>query len=119
MADQSQRLQRFAEAHVVGENAAEAVLPEEHQPVEPVPLVGAKLDPHPRRRLQASHLAGRQQAADLLAPHRRLMVDNAEPGQFFPQSGLISADPQLAHRRFLQRPGLLDQPAQRLQLGLV
>ena len=62
---------------------------------------------------------GRQQALDLLAPRRRLMSDHAQRGQLVPEPGLVPADPQLAGRRVLQRPGLLDQPGERPQLGLV
>ena len=46
-AEQDDRLQRLAEAHVVGEAGAEAVLVEEGQPVPALPLIGAQRRPQP------------------------------------------------------------------------
>ncbi len=43
MADQRQRLHGLAESHVVGEDPAESVGPQENQPVEALLLVGPKL----------------------------------------------------------------------------
>ena len=43
LADERQGLERLAQAHVVGEDAAELVLPQEGQPAEAVPLVGPQL----------------------------------------------------------------------------
>ena len=50
VADQRQRLQRLAKAHVVGEDAAELVLPQERQPLEAVELIRAQLRGQRRRR---------------------------------------------------------------------
>ena len=47
------------------------------------------------------------------------MSDHSQRGQLVPEPGLVPADPQLAGRRVLQRTGLLDQPGERPQLGLV
>ena len=120
MADQGEALQRFAESHVVGEDPAQPVLPQERQPAEPVLLVRPQPGPQPGRcRGPGSRPSAEQQALDLLAPRRRLMSDHAQRGQLVPEPGLVPADPQLAGRRVLQRPGLLDQPGERPQLGLV
>jgi hypothetical protein len=48
--DERQHLDRLAETHVVREDAAEPVLPEEREPVEAGALVGAQLRKEPRRR---------------------------------------------------------------------
>ena len=42
MGDEGQGLQGFAEAHIVGEDSAELVAPEKHQPVKTSLLVGPK-----------------------------------------------------------------------------
>ena len=58
-----QRLQRFAQAHVVGQNAAQAVLAQELQPVQALLLVG------PQAGLQGSrhaHLGQLLLAGELL-----------------------------------------------------
>jgi len=49
----------------------------------------------------------------------RLRVDHAEPGQLLPQARLEAAEPQRTRWRVLQRAGLLDERAQRLELRLV
>ena len=119
VADQGEGLQRLTEPHVVGEDSAQPVLPEERQPAEPVLLVRAQPGLQPGRGLGAADSAGRQQALDLLPPRRRLMSDHSQRGQLIPEPGLIPADPQRAARRILQRAGLLDQPGERTQLRLV
>ena len=115
VADQRQRLQRLAEAHVVGEDAAEPVLPQERQPAEPVALVGPQLGAQTRGRAASARAPSSATAArDLLAATRAAwLVHDAERGQLLPQPRLVAADPQRGRRRVLQRPGLLDQLAQR------
>ena len=94
----ARRLQRLAQPHVVGEDAAQPVLPQEGQPAEPVRLVG----PQPGRQRRGRRLrldgAERQQAADLALPRLRLGRDHAERGELVPQPGLEPADPQRAVR---------------------
>ena len=75
--DQGEALQRLAQAHVVGEDSAQPVLPEKGQPAEPVLLVRAQPGPQPGRRLGSVRTAGRQQPLDLLLPYRRLMSDHS------------------------------------------
>ncbi len=118
-ADERQGLQRLAEAHVVGEDTAELVLPQERQPTEPVELVRAQQCPQRRGRLRALDGAERQQSLDLLLPRARLAADHSQLGQLGPQPRLEPADLELTGRRVLQRPCLLDQPGKRLQLGLL
>ncbi len=119
VADQRQGLQGLAQAHVVGEDPAELVLPQERQPREPVVLVGPQQRPQRGGRRRALDGAERQQSLDLPLPCAGLAGDHAEFGQLVPHPGLEPADPQLARRRVPQRPRLLDQPGQRPQLGLV
>ena len=55
MGDESQRLQRFAQPHIVGEDPAEAAPVEQRQPPESLHLIGTQ--PRPA---QFGHLGGRQ-----------------------------------------------------------
>ena len=54
LADEGQGLERLAQAHVVGEDAAELVLPQEGQPAEALPLVGPQLSVQGGRQLRGS-----------------------------------------------------------------
>ena len=119
VADQGEALERLAESHVVGEDSAQPVLPQESQPAEPVLLVRPQSCTQSRRRLGTTGAVGRQQALNLLPPCRRLMLDHPQPSQFLPEAGLVPADPQRPGWRILQRAGLVDQPGKRLQLGFV
>ena len=93
--------------------------PEEAQPVEPLALVGPQLRGQGRGRLGIGELVERQQARDLLLPRPCLALDDAQCGQLLPQARLEPADPQRAAGPVLQGPRLLDERAQRLQLGLL
>ena len=117
--DQGEALQRLAQPHVVGEDPAQPVLPQEGQPAEPVLLIRPQPGPQAGRRPGSVRTAGRQQPLDLLPPRRRLMPDHSQRGQLIPEPGLVPADPQRAARGVLQRPGFLDQPGERTQLRLV
>ncbi len=132
MRDQRQRLQRLAQPHVVGEDAAELVLPQEREPLESLDLVRPQLRGQPggqRHAAEVSHRlqwrcirpgAGeRQEAIDLSLPGACLAADQAKLGQLGPQASLESADPQRLRRPVLERPRLLDEPGERLKSRLV
>ena len=134
MRKQRQRLQRLAQPHVVGEDAAEPVPPQEREPLEPGALIRAQQRVKRRRRRgvldrRPGGSGGRgaprekiEQALHLALPRRGLMADHAEAGQLVPQAGLEPADAQRAvqgGRLVRQRAGLLDQPGERHQLRLV
>src|SRR5262249_45404562 len=106
MTDQGKSLQRLAETHVVGQDAAEPVLPQERQPGETLLLIAPQIRSQHCWRLGRADALGGQQSVDLLLPRGGLMVSDAEPRELIPQAGLIAADPQLSGRRILQRPGL-------------
>ena len=59
------------------------------------------------------------QAGQRLAPGGGLGRDDAEQLQLVPEVGLEAADPERGRPGFLQGPGLLDQPAELVQLGPV
>ena len=96
VADQRQRLHGLAQPHVVGEDAAEPVAPEEAQPVEALALVGPQLCGQGRGSSVVGELVERQQARDLLLPRPCLALDHAQRGQLLPQARLEPADPQRA-----------------------
>ncbi len=118
VANEGERLQRLAEAHVVGEDAAELEIPERGEPAESVALVGAQLRPN-----SAGHLVARQRVEVEERSHRPLPAlglggDDAERGELGPQVGLVAADPQRRRRRVGEGARLLDERAQRLQPGI-
>ena len=119
MTDERERLQGLTQTHVVGEDAAELVAPEEAQPVESFALVGAQLRGQGRGRLGVGELVERQQARDLPLPRPCLALDDAECGQLLPQPRLEAADPQRAARPVLESSRLVDECAQGLQLALL
>ena len=115
-------LQRLAQAHVVGEDATEAEVPQQREPPEALLLVG------PQRRLErAGHLGRRrgvgvvdpEQGVDGPAPAPGLLLDDADLDELVPQPGVQHGEPQRVGRPVLQRAGLLDERAQPLQLGVV
>ncbi len=69
--DQRQHLQGLAQAHVVGEDAAEAVLPEKGQPVESGALVGAEFGAKSGRRGRLGHGIGVAESLGRRAPRHR------------------------------------------------
>ena len=68
VADERERLQRLAEPHVVGEDAAEPELPERGEPVEPVALVGPELGARASRQLVLGERVEVEQRVDLPLP---------------------------------------------------
>jgi hypothetical protein len=119
VAHQRQRLQRLTQAHVVGEDTAQPVAPQEAQPVEPGALVGPQLRGQGDRQLRTGQPSSGQQAGDLLLPGLRLALDHSQRGQLLPQPRLEPADPERTAGSVLQCPGFLDKRAQRLQLGFL
>ena len=75
VADQREGLHGLAQAHVVGEDATEAVVVQKREPVEAVLLVGAQGGLQRRRNLAVDDLVTGQQPADGLLPGRRLGGD--------------------------------------------
>ena len=117
--DHREGLQRLAEPHVIGEDAAEPVLVEEGQPTEPVALVGPQ-----RRAYACGHVDGRdrveiEQAVDSGLPAATLLVDDAQLHQLAPQARLKRTDPQAVGLAVLQRAGFLDQSAETIETRVV
>ena len=105
---QRQGLERLAEPHVVGQDAAEPALPEERQPAEAVELVGTQLGLDAdqfdlRERLDVAQRLGRPD------PLGRLLVDDADLGELFPEVEVAVADPDAVARLLVQLGGGLDQ----------
>ncbi len=111
-----QGLQRLAQPHVVGEDAAEPVVPEERQPLVAVELVVPQGGRQRRRGLGVRQLVEGQQRPHRPRPPLALVGDDAEGDQLLPQARLVAVDPQPVRFVVLQRPGLLDDAAQRVQL---
>ena len=118
--EQRQGLDGLAQAHVVGEDAAQAVGVQERQPVQALLLVVPQrgLQPGGRR-----HGPGRGQVlhgADALLPPGRLRRDHAQGGQLVPPAALELVDADGAPAvRVGQAPGLLDELPEAVQLGPV
>ena len=74
VANERERLQRLAEAHVVGEDAAEFEVPERGEPGESVALIGAQLRTNP-----AGYLMARQRVE--VEERRHLPAASAWPGR--------------------------------------
>jgi hypothetical protein len=117
VADHREGLDRLAQAHVVGEDAAEPVLPQEGQPLVAVELVGPEVRVEAGRHRRRRHGLQVQQTLHSAGPARALGLDDTELEQLLPQPRLVDADPQAVGGAVLQLPRLLDQPAQRHQLG--
>ena len=82
----------------------------------PVALIGAQLGAKRLRRLVLGDRVEIEQRADLPLPRLRLLgrtTPSAASSAHRP--GLVAADPQRRRGRLAERPGLLDQLAQRLQ----
>ena len=84
VADERERLQRLAEAHVVGEDAAELEAPERREPVEAVSLVGPELRVQRGGQLVLGDRVELEQSTDLPLPPLRLLGDDAERGELRP-----------------------------------
>ena len=115
--DQRQHLQRLAEAHVVGEDAAQAMLPEEGEPVESGALVRAELGGEPggyRRRLDPLHVA---QALCGGSPRHGGLGLVGEILEVGPEIDLIAVDPWRG-LPLGQRRGLVEQVPQPVERGV-
>ena len=105
--DVGQGLQRFSQAHVVGQDAAQALGAQKLQPVQPLLLVRAQAGMHTGRQ---GHLGDGAGALELLhqglqrrrtLPHRALAQGGTGSQGFQPrqaQAGLRKIDPALAHQ---------------------
>ncbi len=118
VADERQRLERLAEPHVVGEDAAELEAPERREPPEALALVGPQLRVQRGGQRVLGDRIELEQCSDLPLPRLRLLGDDAEGGELVPQACLVAADPQRLRRPVGEGSGLRDQLAQRLQAGL-
>ena len=117
MRDERERLRRLAEPHVVGEDAAEPVPPEEREPAEPGELVRAQRQRESgglRQLLDAPVLETR----DGRAPRDRGLGDIREILEVGPEARLAAVDAQ-AGLPLGERAGLLDELAQRREHRLV
>ena len=93
MRDQGESLQRLSETHVVGEDAAESMLPEEGEPVVTVFLVG------PEGGVDGTGEGGRlnridgEESLGRLPPGLRFDGLIGEILKLRPEAGLVAADP--------------------------
>src|SRR5690606_15914221 len=93
--EQREHLDRLAEAHVVGETAAETELAQELEPAEPLLLIAAQLAAKAARR------CGRAHAAEARKLAARLLERRVERGlglgreQGVEQAGLTAREPQV------------------------
>ena len=112
-------LHGLAQPHVVREDPAEVVLPQEAQPPEPLVLVGAQGG------LQGLGHGGRRdlvqvrQRADARAPLLRLLRVRGEVLELLPEAGLVPVQGQGRAPVLLQGAGLGDQLAQPDELRAV
>ena len=112
MAEQRECLQRLTETHVVGEDAAEAVVVQRSQPAETLLLVRAQLGVHlggHRLVEEHAHLA---QRGHRTLPVGGLTAQLTQLGQLVPDAGLEPAHPQHARRAVGERARFSDQFAQ-------
>ncbi len=112
-------LERLAEAHVVGEDAADAGVPEAREPAEAVELVGAQRRPEVGRDLGERPGLERAERLDVGGPPRALLVDDAEGDELVPEVGVVGAEAQATGLGVGDVAGLLDEVAQPVQLGPV
>ena len=116
--DQGECLQRLAETHVVGKNAAEPLIPEKRQPVEALFLVG------PECGVDAGGERGRLNRIDAEKPRRRLSPRLrferlvGEILKLRPEAGLVAADTH-AGLPLGHGGGLIDEPLQFFEHRLV
>ena len=112
MGEQCKRLQGLAQPHVVRQDAAQAVVPEERQPVETFMLVGAQIGLQAGRQGNRVHGLQVQQGGDGFPPRHRFLGFLRQFFQLRPEPGLVAADGQFAGVPFLQPLGLVDQGVQ-------
>ena len=112
-------LERLAEPHVVGEDAADAGVPEAREPAVAVELVGTQGRPQVGWHLgERPGLEGTERL-DVGRPARALLVDDAEGDELVPEVGVVRAEAQSAGLGVGDVAGLLDEVAQPVQLGPV
>ena len=117
--DQRERLQRSCRGPCRRRGSAEPVPPEEGQPVESVELVGAQRRREARRRRGRLDAARRSRSPATLSRHGRGLADLVgEVLEVGPEARLVAADAQ-AGLPLVQRLGLLDELAQRLERRLL
>ncbi len=114
--DQRQRLDGLAEAHVVGQDPAEPVVPEEAQPGETVALVAPQGRGEPGGGLDRAGWTRVCEPRHLPVPLRELLGDHAEAEQFVPHGGVGMGGVHLRAVEIAQSAGLEQQVAQAVQL---
>ncbi|WP_275693225.1 hypothetical protein [Nocardioides sp. TF02-7] len=116
--DEREHLEGLAEAHVVGQDPAEPVLPQEREPPEPFALVGPQVgrQAHRLRAGDDGEVAQRLRAAD---PVGRLGVDDARLGELGPQAEVVLADPDPVALALAQLGRRGDHLPQAVELGAV
>ena len=118
--EQRQGLQRLAEPHVVGQDAAEPVRPQEREPLEPGQLVG------PQLRVDRGGHRHRRRSRSTASSPRTWRCHAAAWWPTTPSAASSSHRPawnrlirSAAVRLVLQRAGLVDEPGERGELRLV
>ncbi len=113
----TERLHGFAQAHVVGEDSAEALFAEERQPLESVLLVGAQAREESLRRLRTDL---RLESLELLGATPQFLGREIDEGFVAPGRGPTARPdgvqahlPLLRHRMMVEQLG--EQPEDRLQ----
>ncbi len=110
--DQGQRLERLAEAHVVGEDPAEAVVLEEREPAVAGTLVGPQLRDETRGQVGLRNLVEVEQTLHGAGPPLALRIDDAQLRQVVPEPGLVAAHPKALRLAVLEAARLVDEPPQ-------